>query len=113
MKNSTAISVVMMIGMFIACSDDFGPLGGDCVRLSVEVPCADAEIQTRTSITGSRASFTNGDVVGVFETLTGKNNVAFCTTAVCGVHLLLFIGITEPPYILFMLIIPIIPPVRE
>lgn len=77
MKNSTAISVVMMIGMFIACSDNFEPLGGDCVRLSVEVPCADTEIQTRTSITGSKASFTNGDVVGVFETLTAKNNVAF------------------------------------
>lgn len=39
--------------------------------------CIQDGSETRTSMSGSKASFTSGDVIGVYETLTGRSNVSY------------------------------------
>lgn len=71
------MSVVIMYFIFIACSNDDESWTDNAIGISVSTPHFEAENQSRTSMSGSTASFVNGDKIGVFETLTGRNNVAF------------------------------------
>ena len=77
MKRVIGIYLVLMTLGFISCSDKDELWMEETVRLSVSVPVFDAEVHSRTSMTGSKAAFTGGDRIGVFETLTGSNNIAF------------------------------------
>ena len=77
MKRVIGIYLVLMTLGFISCSGKDELWVEETVRLSVSAPVFDAEVHSRTSMTGSKAAFTAGDRVGVFETLTGSNNVAF------------------------------------
>lgn len=69
--------MALMIFIGSACTDDIEPPADNSVRLSVTAPGFTSGVQTRTTMTGSTAAFTSGDQVGVFETLTNRNNVAF------------------------------------
>ncbi len=77
MKRVIGIYLVLMTLGFISCSGKDELWVEETVRLSVSVPVFDAEVHSRTSMTGSKAAFTGGDRIGVFETLTSSNNVAF------------------------------------
>lgn len=76
MKN--IIGLTLMIAFFFtSCSDDYVPLTGNTIGISVSVPQFDTGTDSRTSMTGSKASFTTGDRIGISETLTGKYNVNY------------------------------------
>lgn len=50
-----------------------------CVdRIDITASIAESDVViTRTGMSGSTASFISGDNIGVFETLTGRQNVSF------------------------------------
>lgn len=77
MKKIIGMFVVIMFFIFIACSNDNEFWTDNAIGISVSPSCFDTEIESRTSMSGSTASFINGDKLGVFETLTGRNNVVF------------------------------------
>ena len=70
-------TMALMIFINFACTDNIEPPAVNAVCLSVTAPAFHSGLPTRTTMTGSTAAFTSGDVVGVFETLTNRNNVSF------------------------------------
>lgn len=60
--------------MFAGCSD-LTPLSGE--EEAIRFAGMTCDLMTRTSMSGETATFTSGDKVGIFEVLTGRNNVLF------------------------------------
>lgn len=69
--------IIMFVFIFTSCTDDYAPPSGNTVGISVSLPEFCGEIDSRTSMSGSKASFTTGDKIGISETLTGRYNVNY------------------------------------
>lgn len=66
-----------MIFISLSCTSDYESPVDNPIRLSAMTSSFIPEVQTRTTMTGSTATFSSGDVIGVYEKLTSRNNVAF------------------------------------
>ena len=69
--------IIMIIFIYTSCSDDYEPISVNTVGISVSFPEFCTGIDSRTTMNGSKASFTTGDKIGISETLTGKYNASY------------------------------------
>lgn len=70
------VSLLLTAWGISGCSAETEFGGPDPVRVAACI-CHIGEASTRTSMSGSKASFTPGDTIGLFETLTGRSDVPY------------------------------------